>query len=481
MRTRLLFLLSILLFGGLLMVSGQAGGGDIALTVYNDGAALIREQRKMNLEQGLNQITIRDVAATIDPTSFSFKSMSGPAGAIVLEQSFRYDKGNAAALLAGAIGETVELSLSADERYSGELLRLHGEKAILQTGAREIQFVNLHDISGIKLPAPPADLYAGPTLKLLLNSVSAGEQAIELTYLAGGINWSADYNIYLADDESALDLRGLITLRNRSGHAYREASLKLIAGDVDRIEPEADYAEERLMAAMSAAADESGDVEQRDLGEFKLYAIARPISIEDEETKQIEFVRGADIAAMVTYVFDSSPAFHGYYRPIDYLEGRGMHVAQVRTHLEFNTGGASGLGADLPAGRARVYKADVDGAVALIGENIIGHSPEGEDLSLRLGAAFDLTGERTQTDFSFVSRLVARESFAISLRNRKKDEAVEILVPERLYRWRDWQIIESSAPFMKADAASIEFAITVPPGAEEVLTYTVEYKFPEDN
>jgi len=398
-----------------------------------------------------------------------------------VEQSFRYAKGNAAALLAGTHGEAVALGLSAAALSPRALLRLPLAPSLLPSPSLPFPFFFFFYISGIKLPAPPADLYAGPTLKLLLNSVSAGEQAIELTYLAGGINWSADYNIYLADDESALDLRGLITLRNRSGHAYREASLKLIAGDVDRIEPEADYAEERLMAAMSAAADESGDVEQRDLGEFKLYAIARPISIEDEETKQIEFVRGADIAAMVTYVFDSSPAFHGYYRPIDYLEGRGMHVAQVRTHLEFNTGGASGLGADLPAGRARVYKADVDGAVALIGENIIGHSPEGEDLSLRLGAAFDLTGERTQTDFSFVSRLVARESFAISLRNRKKDEAVEILVPERLYRWRDWQMIESSAPFMKADAASIEFAITVPPGAEEVLTYTVEYKFPEDN
>ncbi len=478
MRFRHLVLLSILLFGGLLMVSGQVNSQDIALTVYNDGAALIHEQRNMNLEQGLNQITIRDVAATIDPTSFSFKSASG---ATVLEQSYRFDRGDAAALLAGAIGETVELSLSADERYSGELLRLDGEQAILRTGAREIRFINLYNISGIKLPEPPADLYAGPTLKLLLNSASAGEQAVEITYLAGGMNWSADYNIYLAPDDSALDLTGLVTLRNRSGRSYQDATLKLIAGDVDRIELESDYAEERVMMAMSAAADESGDVEQRNLGDFKLYAIGRPISIEDEETKQIEFVRGVDIAAAVTYIFDSSPAFQGYYRPIDYVEGRGMHEGQVRSRLEFNTGGASGLGADLPAGRARVYKADVDGALALIGENTIGHSPEGEDLSLRLGAAFDLTGERMQTDFSYVSRLVARETFEIRLRNHKTDEAVEILVPERLYRWRDWQIIESSAPFVKADAASIEFAITVPPGGEEVLTYTVEYSFPDED
>ena len=274
------------------------------------------------------------------------------SGATVLEQSYRFDRGDAAALLAGAIGETVELSLSADERYSGELLRLDGEQAILRTGEREIHFINLYNISGIKLPEPPADLYAGPTLKLLLNSASAGEQAVEMTYLAGGMNWSADYNIYLAPDDSAIDLTGLVTLRNRSGRSYQDATLKLIAGDVERIEPEADYAEERVMMAMSAAADESGDVEQRNLGDFKLYAIGRPISIEDEETKQIEFVRGVNIAAAVTYIFDSSPAFQGYYRPIDNVEGRGMHEGQVRSRLEFNHRRRQWLGRG-PACRAR--------------------------------------------------------------------------------------------------------------------------------
>ena len=231
---------------------------------------------------------------------------------------------------------------------------------------------------------------------------------------------------------------------------------------------------------MSVEAGTSTAVEQRNLSEYKLYAVARPITIDDKETKQIEFVSGADIAAKIIYIFDSSPAFRGYYSPIDYIEGRGVTSGDVRTYLEFSTGDENGLGADLPAGRVRVYKADVDGAGLLIGENIINHRAKGEDVMLGLGKAFDLTGERTQTDFSFVSRWVARESFEIRLRNRKDDEAVSIIVPERLYRWRDWQIIESSMPFVKVDTASIEFAITVEPGAEEVLTYTVQYDFPEE-
>jgi hypothetical protein len=462
------------------MIAAQ-NSGNIALTVYNAGTALIREQRLMTLEQGVNSITIRDVAATVDPTSFKFKSLTDAEGALVLEQSYRYDRGDAKSLLAGFIGETVEISISAEERYQGELLRIQDDKAMLRTGPSEIAFISLNNIRGIKFPAPPADLYSGPTLQLLLNSDSAGEHEVELSYLAGGMNWTADYSLYLDGQETAFDLKGLVTLRNSSGRAYENASLKLVAGEVNRLElKEEHYAEERMMEVMSAAADQSAFVEQRDLSDLKLYAVARPLTIANGETKQIEFVSGANIWADITYVFDSSPAFGGYYRPIDYLESHGAADDEVQTYLAFNTGDESGLGADLPAGRVRVYKADVDGADLLIGESGIDHTANGDEVMLALGAAFDLTGERIQTDFSFVSQRVARESFEIRLRNRKDDEAVAIIVPERLYRWRDWQIIESSAPFVKVDNASIEFEITVAPGAEETLSYTVQYSFPEE-
>lgn len=482
MRMRLLALLIPLLLGGLLMVSAQDSQGAIALTVYNEGAALIRDRREMPLDEGINHITLRDVAATIDPSSVSFKSLSDPAGISILEQSYRHNRLDAFTLLAPYVASTVELTLSDTERFSGELLRLREDKAILRTAPNEIAYINLYDIRGIKLPPPSVDFSPGPELRLLLRSGSAGKQDIELAYLAGGMNWTADYNVLLTADETSLDLRGLVTLTNHSGRAYQDASLKLVAGAVSRIEPQEDFAEETMMRAMSADAGigGGGDIEQRDLSEYKLYAIARPITIEDGETKQIEFVSGADIAANIAYVFDSSPAFRGYYSPINYIEGRGTASAEVRTVLAFNTGDENGLGADLPAGRVRVYQADVDGASLLIGENSISHTAQGETLTIPLGAAFDLTGERTQTDFSVVSRRVTRESFQIRLRNQKDDDAVEIIVPERLYRWRDWQIIESSVPFVKVDNASVEFAVSVAPGAETTLTYTVQYNFPEE-
>ena len=483
MALRIVFLIAILLVGGLPMASAQDSAGKIALAVYNEGAALIRDQRLLTLDEGVNSVALRDVAATIDPSSISFRSLSDPAALSMLEQSYRQNSLDAYALLAPYAGQSLEITDASQERFSGELLQLRDDKAILQTGPNEIVYISLYEIRGIKFPAPAVDLSPGAELRLLLQSASAGEHDVELAYLAGGMNWTADYSVFLNVDETALDLRGLVTLSNHSGRPYRDASLKLVAGAVSRIEPEAEeFAQERVMMAMSAdaGAGGAGGVQQRDLSDFKLYAIARPISIDDRETKQIEFVTGANIAADVTYVFDSSPAFRGYYSPIDYIEGRGTASADIRTFLEFNTGDEGGLGADLPAGRVRVYQADADGSNLLIGENTINHRPKGDDIAIGLGSAFDLTGERIQTDFSFVSRRVARESFEIRLRNRKADETATIIVPERLYRWHDWQVIESSAPFVKVDNASIEFEITVEPGAEETLTYTVEYSFPEE-
>ena len=476
MRKRIVLLVAALMLGGQAMVLAQ--DGSIALTVYNEGTALIRDQRTLTLEEGLNVVDFRDVAATIDATSVSFQSLSDPAGTVVLEQNYIYDLVDAEALLGRYLDETIIVTAADGTVYSGELLSGRYGEAILRRADGEIVVVRLQNARDIRFPALPDGLITRPTLQWLLHSQSAGEQNVEITYLAGGMNWTADYNLLLNRDETAFDLQGWVTLNNHSGRRFNDARLKLVAGDVQRIQPQPVFAESRAMALDMA--EEEAAVAQRELFEYQLYEIERAVSIQDNETKQIEFVRGADIAAATFYVLDASPRFGGYFSPIDYLEGYGQSGSDVMTYLEFNTGAESGLGADLPAGRMRVYQTDVDGAGLLIGENRIDHSPEGEDLQILLGAAFDLVGERRRTNYETLSRTVLRERFEIRLRNRKDDETVEIRVPERLYRWSDWQIVESSAAFEKLDAATIEFRVAIEPGAEEVLTYTVQYSFPED-
>ena len=474
-------LCAVALFCGALAALAQAPSQSIAVTVYNDGAALIRDQRRLTLAEGLNRINLRDVAATIDPTSVNLQSASDSAGIVVLEQNYSYDLVNSAALLARYLDETISITAADGTRYSGQLLSGRGSEAILRATDGEIIVVRLDHARDMRFPALPEALITRPTLQWLLRSAGAGEEDVVLTYLADGMNWSADYNLFLAPDQTRFDLTGWVTLDNHTGRAFADARLKLVAGDVNRIQPEA-REESRMMAMdMALAGQGGGGVAQRELFEYQLYEIERPVTIGNKETKQIEFVSGAGIAAHSYFVFDKSPDFGAYYSPVDYPEGYGVDDSgDVRAFLEFNTGEASGLAADLPAGRVRVYQQDEDGDSLLIGENRIAHSPEGEDVRFPLGASFDLVGERVQSDYQMLSRDVARESFEIRLHSLKDDEAVEIRVPERLYRWSDWQIVDSSLPFDKLDSATIEFRATLAPGEEAAISYTVEYRFPSD-
>jgi hypothetical protein len=230
------------------------------------------------------------------------------------------------------------------------------------------------------------------------------------------------------------------------------------------------------MAIPTASA--APQVDQRNFNEYKLYEINRPVTIGDNETKQVEFVSGANIPAKTYFVYDSSPAFYGYYSVVtDQYYGQ-TGITDIQNYLEFTTGKDSGLDAALPAGRIRVFQQDVDGAALLIGENTIDHTAKGEKVNLYLGNAFDLVGERKQTDFKLVTDTVMQETYEIRLRNRKDSGDVEIRVPEHLFRWSNWEILSSSIPFEKKDSSTIEFRPTVKAGEEVVLTYTVQYSWP---
>lgn len=474
------FLVCLILLGSLATVGAQESSDAIAVTVYNQGTALVRDQRTLTLTEGINLVNFREVAATIDPTSVRMVSLSDPGGTVVLEQNYIYDLVNGSALLARYLDETINITAADGTLYTGELLSGRNNEAILRNAVGEIIVIRLQDVRDIRFPALSDALITRPTLQWLLHSSTAGAQQVELTYLAGGMNWTADYNMLLSEDESSLDLSGWVTLNNHSGRAFADAQLKLVAGDVNRIQPQVMLAESRE-AAFDMAGRGGGGVEQRALFEYQLYEVERAVTIGNNETKQIEFVQSSGIAAHSFYVFDKSPQFGAYYSPIDFPEGYGVDTSDdVQTYLEFNTGEDSGLGADLPAGRIRVYQQDVDGAGLLIGENLIDHTPEGEDVQVLLGTTFDLVGERTQTRFATISRDVVQESFEIRLRNRKDDETVEIRVQERLYRWSDWEILDSSAPFVKIDSSTIEFRVEVEPGAEAILGYTVQYTFPSN-
>jgi hypothetical protein len=448
----------------------------VSLTVYNQGTALVRDRRTFTLQTGSNTLDFTDVASGIDPTSVSFTSLTDPTGTTVLEQNYLYDLVDSFALLRRYIDQPIEVITDDGTTYSGVLLSASGE-IILRSEGGQVVIVAQDAIRDIRFPELPGGLLTRPTLRWLLDSATGGEQQVELTYLTNGMSWTADYILLLGEGNTSLDLNGWITLSNTSGASYTDALVKLVAGDVNRL-PQPEMRGDVLMEAAAVPMAQDAAVEQREFYEYQLYEIARPVTVSNNETKQVEFVTGADIPANTFYVYEGAGPFYGYYGPIsDQYYGQ-SGITDVQNYLEFTTGSEGGLEADLPAGRVRVYQEDVDGAALLIGENSIDHTPRGEDVQLYLGNAFDLVGERTQTSFQIISSNVIEETFEIRLRNRKDDETVEIRVPEHLYRWSNWEIINASQAFTQENSSTIEFRAMVEPGGETVITYTVRYTFP---
>jgi hypothetical protein len=452
----------------------------VSLTIYNQGTSLVRDRRMIDLNVGMNTLDFTDVTAQIDATSVTLTTPDDPNGTLVLEQNYLYDLVGASALLNRYLDQAIEVTAQDGEKFSGQLMNANSiHEIILRLDDGRIVYLTGDKIRDVRFPSLPGGLITRPTLRWLLHSEKAGARAIEITYLSGGMNWTADYNLLLATNNKTFDLNGWVTLDNSSGATFVDAQVKLVAGEVKRLPPTRRMEKARLSDVTMAYAAAPQQVEQRELFEYQLYEINHPVTVANNETKQVEFVAGQAVPANVYYVY--APYLHfGRYADHPVIDRWGItpDTTQVTTRLEFSTGEEQGLGKDLPAGRIRVYQADTDGAAVLIGENTLKHTPKGETVDIELGKAFDLVAERQQKDFRQMRKNLLEEDYEIRLRNRKDTQTVQIRVQERLFRWSNWEIRTASHTYTKLNSSSIEFRVDVPPGGETVLTYTVRYSWP---
>jgi hypothetical protein len=447
----------------------------VELAVYNQDLALVKDRRGLDLEQGMNEVRFSDVASRIDPTSVHFRSLTDPAGTVVLEQNYEYDVVGSAKLLQKYVDQEIRLVTDDGDEYTGTLLS-GASDVILQDADGQVTVVKLDQIQEFTFPALPEGLITKPTLVWQVESVLGDTQDVEVTYLTNGINWNSNYIVVLADDDAAIDLDGWVTLDNRSGAGYENAKLKLIAGDIHRA-PTADYVvEKEVLYAAEARAEPA--VEERGFFEYHLYEVQRPVTVKDQQTKQIEFVTGSDVPATKFFVYDGSQlGFLGRYQPVQDPSYGTISNEKVMVMLEFENGEEQGLGVPLPRGTVRVFKKDVDGSTLLVGEDSIDHTPKDENVRLYVGDAFDIVGERVQTDFRVeYDEDWMEESFEIKVRNHK-DEDIEVRVVEHMFRWVEWELLEQSHEHDKLDSKTIEFRVPVEANGQTTITYTVRYEW----
>lgn len=449
----------------------HAQGQGVELTVYNQNLALVIDRRPLDLMAGLNEVQFTDVAARIDPTSVHFRSLTDPSGTVVLEQNYEYDLVSTAKLLTKYVDQEITIVTEDGTVYSGALLSGVGD-VILQTTDGQVVVVKLDKVQDFSFPALPEGLITRPTLLWLLEAEEPGAHDTEVAYLTEGLTWRADYVVLLGEDDASLDITGWVTVDNRSGATYEEAKLKLVAGDIHRIE-EVDRAAEKVVYAPTPTP--APTVQERTFFEYHLYEVQRPVTVRDNQTKQVEFATATGVPVEKLFIYDGAPtSFYGYL--VDDAGYGAVTNKKVAVEIRFVNGEEEGLGIALPKGNFRVYKKDVDGSELFIGEDSIDHTPKDEVIQLSLGNAFDIVGERVQDDFKRLGERTLEETFTITLRNHKEED-VEVRVVERLYRWSDWEIVRETMEHAKIDAQTIEWRLQVPADDEASVTYMVRYRW----
>ncbi|MDO8734879.1 MAG: DUF4139 domain-containing protein [Elusimicrobiota bacterium] len=473
-KTRFLVSLGMTLFLAIGFCFNFCFSQEIDLTVYNQNLGLVKDRREIKIDKGVQKIEFTDVAAQIDPTSVHFKSLSYPNKCSVLEQNFEYDLISREKLLQKYIGKEIELERrfgkdgEKKEIIKGTLLSTSGGLTI-KSGDK----ILVNPSGEISLSKLPEGLILKPTLSWLLENEVSGEHKIEVDYLTNGINWNADYVIVSDKDDKNLDLTGWVTIDNKSGATYKDAKLKLIAGNIHRASPPGVVGDSVMYAARAKSA--APQFEEKAFFEYHLYTLQRRTTVRDNETKQIEFVSGTNVPVKKLYIYDgAAQKFYGYNQWSRADRNYGVQSnKKVYVMLDFKNSKENNLGIPLPKGKMRVYKEDSDKSLEFIGEDFIEHTPKDENVRIYLGDAFDIVGERVQTDFKNGDDF-ADETFKITIRNHK-EEPVEVRVVEKLYRWSNWKITQKSQDYEKKDARTIEYKLKIPKNGENTVTYTVHY------
>jgi hypothetical protein len=444
---------------------------DLAVTVYNSNIALVRDVRQLTLPSGYFRLKFMDIAATVNPATVHFRSLTDPEKLGVIEQNYEYDLLEPAKLLHKYVGKEITLERS---YFENNTTRREQFKATLLADNNGTVWKVGNDIitnlavESYHFPEVPANLYDRPTLLMSMENSGARKQQVEASYLANNLSWNADYVLTVARDDKAADLDGWVTLANNSGTAFHNARLQLVAGDLNRLPQSrvSGIAGKEMVMNRAVVADQ---FQQESFSEYHLYSLGRRTSVEDKETKQISLLQGSGVPVEKVFVVNGQNFYyHNQYNP------GSPQKDPVMVFYKFKNEEKAGLGMPLPAGNLRVYQKDSKGGVLFIGEDHIDHTPKDETVTVHIGNAFDVIAERKQIDYKKIDVHTWEMEFEITLRNHK-DTPITVEVNEPI--GGDWEMLSSTYKFTKTAAWAAQFKVPVDKNGTSILKYRIRAKW----
>jgi hypothetical protein len=443
---------------------------ELAVTVYNSDLALVRDVRNLQLARGTSDLHFMDIAATVNPATVHFRSLSEPSRVRVLEQNYEYDLLEPEKLLRKYVGRDVtlvrtlrDLNTTREEEVKAHLLS-YNNAPVWQIGG---EIVTGMQADHIRFPELPGNLYSRPTLIWTLENSGGSRHRVEASYLAGKLSWNADYVLTVARDDKTADVDGWVTVTNGSGTSFNNAKLQLVAGDLNRVRQVVSRMEfDAMRKSVSAAAPE---MSQEAFSDYHLYTLARKTTINNNETKQVSMLGATAFPVQKRYVVEGHDF---YYHNAQHPGAPIKDVVQV--YYQFKNEEKAGLGMPLPAGNVRVYQSDSAGGVQFVGEDRIDHTPKDEAINLKIGNAFDVVCDRKQTDFQKIGGSTYEVEYEVTLRNHK---AVPVTVEVNEPIGGTWRMLQSSHEWTKTSAWAAQFAVPVSADGTVVLKYRVRVTY----
>jgi hypothetical protein len=442
-----------------------ADQSDLALTVYNSNIALVRDVRQITLAAGDSRLRFMDIAASINPATVHFRSLTEPAKLSVLDQNYEYDLLDPNKLLQKYVGREVTL-MRGDQEVKATLLSDNGGQ-VWKLGN---EIVTNLSYNSLRFPEVPDNLYERPTLLWSLQNSGARKHKVEASYMTSNMSWSADYVLNVAKDETSGDLDGWVTLVNHTGTAFKNAQLQLVAGDIHRDLPinGRDFRNSAPQAPMASAALAGVPFAQESFSEYHLYSLNRRTSIFDQESKQISLLNASHFPLRKVYVVNGQAYYY-----LSVVQPGAPMKDPVQVFYKFKNEDKAGLGMPLPAGTMRVYQEDSRGGSLFAGEDHIDHTPKDEEVSLHIGNAFDIVAERKQTDYKALSSRLYEFEYEITLRNHKA-RGVTVEVNEPI--GGDWEMVNATYKYTKTAAFAAQFEVPVEKDGTSVLKYRVRVR-----
>ena len=439
-------------------VDDQVG---VEVTVYNNNLGLVKDMRNVRLPVGVSELRFADVASHIMPVTVHAKSLNLPDSFTVLEQNYEYDLMNADKLLDKYVGKKIKIIDWNQFQDRKDVVKA----TLLSNNQGQIYKINNEIYLGHPgykiLPEIPENLVARPTLMWLCDNKSKKAHNLEVCYLTKNIKWKADYVVVLNKDDTSADISGWVTLNNKSGATYKDAGLKLVAGEVHRVQEEF---EDRAYALKSRKQAGAPQFQEKAFFEYHIYNLQRKTTIKDKQIKQVSLLEaiGAGIQKELL-VYGTQSYFTRQFRDQNPKQ-------PVNVYVIFKNSKDNHMGMPLPAGIMRLYKHDPDGSLQFIGEDRIGHTPRDEEIRLKIGEAFDVVAERIQREYRQITTRVHESEWEVIVRNHKKED-IKVGIVEPLFG--NWAVVSNSHPYRKVNAFTIRFDVKVPSDGEVKVKYRV--------